>query len=98
MDLHLKNRVALVTGGASGLGKAIVIALAEDGAKVAINYRSRKSEADSLAEQVRTQYGIETMTVYADVASETDVRSMFESVEQTLGPIGIAVNNGTVLK
>ena len=93
MDLHIKNKTALVTGGASGLGKAIVITLAEEGANVAINYRSRKSEADSLAEQIQKQYGVKTMTVYADVASETDVHAMFESIEKTLGPIDIAVNN-----
>ena len=93
MDLHIKNKTALVTGGASGLGKAIVIALAEEKAKVAINYRSKKAEADSLAEHIRQQYGAETMSVYADVASEDDVRNMFEEIEKTLGPVDIAVNN-----
>jgi len=93
MDLHLKNKVAVVTGGASGLGKAIVIALAEEGTRVAINYRSKKSEADSLAEHIRKQHGVEAMVVYADVACESDVHEMFEAVEKTLGPIDIAVNN-----
>ena len=93
MDLHLTNKIALVTGGASGLGKAIVIALAEEGANVAINYRSKKSEADTLAEQIRSQYGVKAMVVYADVSSESDVRSMFEEIEKTLGSVDIAVNN-----
>jgi 3-oxoacyl-[acyl-carrier protein] reductase len=93
MDLHLKDKTALVTGGASGLGKAIVIAFAEEGANVAINYRSKKAEADTLAEQIQTQHGVKAMTVYADVASENDVRSMFEEIEKTLGPVDIAVNN-----
>ena len=93
MDLHLKNKVALVTGGASGLGKAIVLTLAEEGAKVAINYRSKKSEADELVEQIRTQHNVDAVAVYADVASENDVLAMFEKTEQTLGPVDIAVNN-----
>ena len=93
MDLHLKNKVALVTGGASGLGKAIVIALAEEGASVAINYRSKKSEAEALAEQIQKQHGVKAMVVYADVSSEGDVHKMFEDVEMALGPIDIAVNN-----
>jgi len=93
MDLHLKNKIALVTGGASGLGKAIVLVLAEEGAKVAINYRSKKSEADALVEHIRTQFHGDALAVYADVASENDVHSMFEEIEQTLGPIDIAVNN-----
>ena len=93
MDLHLKNKIALVTGGASGLGKAIVIALAEEGTNVAINYRSKKAEADSLAEQVRSQYGVQATVVYADVSNETDVFDMFENIEKSLGPLDIAVNN-----
>jgi 3-oxoacyl-[acyl-carrier protein] reductase len=93
MDLHLKNRVALVTGGAGGLGRAIVIALAEEGTNVAINYRSKKSEADALAEQIQNQYGVQSMVVYADVADETSVHDMFENIEKSLGPIDIEVNN-----
>ena len=93
MDLHLKDKIALVTGGASGLGKAIVIALAEEGVSVAVNYRNKKNEADTLAEQIRQRYAVEAMAVYADVASENDVYSMFEQIAQTLGPVGIAVNN-----
>jgi 3-oxoacyl-[acyl-carrier protein] reductase len=93
MDLRLKNKVALVTGGASGLGKAIVMTLAEEGVNVAINYRSKKSEADSLAEQIRSQYGVKAMLVYADVASETDVFNMVEEIKKTLGSLDIAVNN-----
>jgi 3-oxoacyl-[acyl-carrier protein] reductase len=93
MDLHLKNKVALVTGGASGLGKAIVIALAEEGASVAINYRSKKAEAESLLEHIQQQYGVTAMIVYADVASEQDVTKMFVDIDRTLGPIDIAVNN-----
>ena len=93
MDLHLKNKVALVTGGASGLGEAIVLGLAEEGANVAINYRSRESEAEALAEQIRNQYDVKALAVYADVACECDVLAMFEEVEKTLGPIDALVNN-----
>ena len=93
MDLHLTNKIALVTGGASGLGKAIVTILAEEGANVAINYRSKKSEADLLAEQIQKQHGVQAITVYADVSNENDVRSTFEEIEKTLGPVDIAVNN-----
>ena len=93
MDLHIKNKTALVTGGASGLGKSVVIALAEEGANVAINYRSKKTEADALAAQIQKQYRIQATVVYADVANENDVHDMFESIEKTLGPVDIAVNN-----
>lgn len=93
MDLHLKNRVAIVTGGASGLGEAIVRILAEEGANVAINYRSRRDHAERLALELSEKYGVKTLAVYADVANESDVLAMFEEVEQKLGPVDIAVNN-----
>ena len=57
MDLHLKDKIVLVTGGASGLGKSIVTILAQEGAKVAINYRSRKEDADKLAAALQAVSG-----------------------------------------
>ncbi|MDR2172081.1 MAG: SDR family oxidoreductase [Planctomycetaceae bacterium] len=93
MDLHLKNKVVLVTGGASGLGKTIVEILAEEGAKVAINYRSRKETADSLVSELRSKFGVESLAVYADVSNESEVRSMFDEIELKLGSIHAVVNN-----
>jgi 3-oxoacyl-[acyl-carrier protein] reductase len=93
MDLHLKDKVILVTGGASGLGKAIVEILAEEKAKVAINYRSKKDAADSLALKLRSNYCVDTLAVYADISNEDDVRSMFDCIELQLGSIHAVVNN-----
>lgn len=93
MDLHLKNKVALVTGAASGLGRSIAEILAEEGAKVAVNYRSRKADADLLVSKIRAAYGVAATAVYADVSREDDVRKMFEEIERKLGPIDVAVNN-----
>ena len=93
MDLHLKNRVALVTGGSTGLGRSISTILAAEGAKVAINYIVNPDVAQALAKELTATYGVETLAVYADVASESDVLGMFEQIEQTLGQVDIAVNN-----
>lgn len=93
MDLHLKNKVALVTGAASGLGKAIAEILAEEGARVAVNYRSRKDAAESLVADIRSQYQTEAIAVHADISQENQVREMFGEIEQKLGPVDIAVNN-----
>ncbi len=93
MDLHLKNRVALVTGAASGLGRSIAEILAGEGARVAVNYRTRKAEADVFVANLRKNYDVETIAVHADVSREDDVQKMFEETEQKLGPVDIAVNN-----
>ena len=93
MDLHLKNKIVLVTGGASGLGKAIATILAEEGAKIAVNYRSKKSDAEALVAEFREKYDTDSVAVYADVANESDVYAMFEEIERSLGPVDVVVNN-----
>ncbi len=88
----LKNRVALVTGGSRGIGKAVVLALAETGAAVAINYRERGGEAATVAEAI-VKSGGRAATFGADVSRRTAVRDMIHDVEDRLGPIDILVNN-----
>ncbi len=91
----LKNRVALVTGGSRGIGKAIALALAEAGAAVAVNYRERNLEAESVVEAIR-QSGGTAAAVAADVSIAGAVQSMIAEVERRLGPIDILVNNAGI--
>ena len=93
MDLHLKNQVVLVTGGSTGLGRAISTILASEGAKTAINYVVNPEVAQTLADELSARYGVETLAVYADVSREDSVLTMFEEVESKLGPIDALVNN-----
>jgi 3-oxoacyl-[acyl-carrier protein] reductase len=89
---ELKNRVALVTGGSRGIGKAIALALAEAGAAVAVNYRQRKDEAASVVEAIH-QRGGRSLAVEADVSIGAAVTAMVRDIEEQLGPIDILVNN-----
>jgi 3-oxoacyl-[acyl-carrier protein] reductase len=96
MDLHLKNKVALVTGGSRGLGGAISLGLAAEGAKVAINYSRRRREALDLAELIRSEHGVDAVAVQGDVANFADVVRMFDACETQLGPLDALVNNAGV--
>jgi len=91
----LKNRVALVTGGARGIGKAIALALAEAGAAVAVNYRSSGGEAEAVAEALRRS-GVRAAAFGADVSARVAVKAMVHEIEARLGPVDILVNNAGI--
>ncbi|WJH34327.1 SDR family oxidoreductase [Paenibacillus sp. CC-CFT747] len=94
---RLHNRTALVTGGSRGIGEAIVLRLAEEGANVAINFTSDSSreKADSVRRKVE-ELGGRAVIVQGDVGRKEQVQAMFEAVEKELGSIEILVNNAGV--
>jgi 3-oxoacyl-[acyl-carrier protein] reductase len=91
----LRGHVALVTGGSRGIGAAIVRALAEQGAAVAINYRERAADADAVAKQV-TAAGGKAITIAADVSQGPAVAQMVQRATAELGPVDILVNNAGI--
>jgi 3-oxoacyl-[acyl-carrier protein] reductase len=93
--MTLNGRVALVTGASRGVGRGIAIALATDGADVAVNY-SRDLESARDVAKVITDMGRRALVVRADVASLEDIENMVATVEAELGPISILVNNAGV--
>jgi 3-oxoacyl-[acyl-carrier protein] reductase len=88
----VEGRVALVTGGGRGLGRAIAVRLAQEGAKVAISYRSNDAAAGETAELVR-QAGAGCETFKGDVSSSEDVEALMKGVGEAFGPVEILVNN-----
>ena len=96
MDLGLKGKVALVTGGGSGIGGGISEYLACEGANVAINYIVNKEEVEVFARELSEKYGTECVAVYADVSKAADIDAMLDSVEKSLGVVEILVNNAGV--
>jgi 3-oxoacyl-[acyl-carrier protein] reductase len=88
----MQGRVALVTGGSRGIGKAIALALGDAGCAVAVNYRERGDEAENVADTI-VRSGGRAAAIRADVSVSAAVRDMVHDVEQRLGPIDILVNN-----
>jgi len=89
------GRIAVVTGGASGIGEAIVRALCRDGFAVAINYNRSEAQAVALASELSAE-GSNVITIKADVASSQQVDEMMKTVKQTLGTPEVLVNNSGI--
>jgi 3-oxoacyl-[acyl-carrier protein] reductase len=85
----------LVTGGSRGIGAAIVRALAHAGAAVAINYRERASDADTLVKAI-SETGGRAIAIAADVSQSVAVAQMVKRVSSDLGPIDILINNAGI--
>jgi 3-oxoacyl-[acyl-carrier protein] reductase len=93
--MKLKGRVALVSGGSRGIGRASVLALAGAGCSVAINYVRAREEAETMIPEIAT-LGQRAIVIQADVSREADVQRLVSTVEQNLGPIDILVNNAGI--
>jgi glucose 1-dehydrogenase len=99
--MKLKGKNALVTGASSGIGQAIAVRFAQEGANVAINYRSDRAEADAthaLARNARSDGSGKDFVVQADVADEEQVKAMFAKVFDTFGSLDVLVNNAGIQK
>ena len=103
MDFGLRDKVALVTGGSRGLGKAICLELAAEGCKVGVNYFRNADrsvdlvgEAAAVVEEIEKTYGVAALAVPGDVAKEVDVLEMFRLMEEKFARVDVLVNNAAV--
>src|SRR5436309_4475861 len=93
--MKLKGRTALVTGGSRGIGGAVALALADEGADVAVNYVSSEAAAKDVVEQIR-KMGRRTMLAQADVGDFPDTFRMAQEVLKEFGRLDILVNNAGI--
>ena len=93
--MSLSGRVALVTGGGRGIGRAISLALAEDGASIAINYRRDEDAANETVAEIEAAGGV-ARAYCASVDQYEEDREMVATIEADLGAIGILINNAGI--
>jgi 3-oxoacyl-[acyl-carrier protein] reductase len=91
------RRVALVTGGSRGIGRAVALDLAGRGHAVAVNYARREDAAEEVVHTIRTAGG-EAVAIKADVGLEDEVSAMFRQVVDDLGSVDILVNNAGITR
>jgi glucose 1-dehydrogenase len=95
MNIRLDGRRALVTGGNSGIGEAIVESLAEAGARVGINYVAHPEAAQALVRKIQDSHG-EALALEADVSDPGAVEAMFDQMDRQWGGIDILINNAGI--
>jgi len=96
LDLRLDNQVALVTGAATGIGRATALALAASGARVAVNHLGKPEQAQELVEEIRRAGG-GAVVIEADVSDEVQVQRLIDECLMQLGGLDILVNNAGVV-
>lgn len=96
MDLKLKNKTVLVTGGSRGLGKEICFAFAQEGSNVAFTYNSDKAAAEQVIREIEETYPIKAQCYKCDVCSEEEVSKLYQEVIESFGTLDILVNNAGI--
>jgi len=94
--MKLLNKVAVITGGGRGIGKAIALEFAREGAYIIVNYKKSRGEAYKVVEEAN-KLGVSALAVYADVSKYKDVLNMAKTVLNKYGKVDILVNNAGVL-
>ena len=95
MSKEFTGQVALVTGGSRGMGRAIALQLAREGADVAIGYGSRKETAEEVVQQIEST-GQRALCAPCDLRSQDQIDALVQTTREELGPIGLLVNSGAI--
>ncbi len=95
--MRLEGKVALITGSATGIGKATAIAFAREGAAVTVNYTKSQAEAQATLQQI-TEMGARAILVKADVSRDNEVREMVARTLDAFGRIDFLINNAAITR
>jgi 3-oxoacyl-[acyl-carrier protein] reductase len=95
--MKLKNKVALITGGGTGIGRQTSLLFANEGAAIAVNYSRSEADANDTVSQIRDQGG-SAIAVKADISRDAEVRAMVDRIVSELGGLDILINNAGVTR
>lgn len=95
--MNLSGKTAIVTGGSRGIGRAIALKLAEEGANIVVNYTSNSSMADETVEEIK-KMGREALAIKADVSNSDDVKNLVKEAEKNFSNIDILINNAGITR
>ncbi|MDM5201106.1 3-oxoacyl-ACP reductase family protein [Fictibacillus enclensis] len=95
MELNLNGKTAIVTGGSRGVGRAITLALAQEGANVVVNYNNSQSAAEETVNQIK-QTGGSAIAVQANLDNPDECRKLIEAAKESFGDVDILVNNAGI--
>ena len=95
MNLDIKGKNALITGGSRGVGRATAIALAKEGVNIVINYNSSEDEAKTVIEEAK-KYGVNAIAIKANLGNSDECTMLMEEAEKGLGNIDILINNAGI--
>ncbi len=94
--MRLRNKVALITGSSRGIGKAIALLFAREGAKVIVNYCNSQEQAHNVVKKIN-DFGSQAIAIKCDVSKEKEVELMFKKAIKIFGKIDILVNNAGIV-
>ncbi len=94
--MKLKDKVALITGSSRGIGKAIALKFAREGAKIIVNYLDSETKANELVDEIK-KIGSNAIAIKCDVSQEKDVKDMVDKSVKRFGKIDILVNNAGIV-
>ncbi len=95
--MDLKNKIVVITGSSSGIGKSTALEFAKQGAKIVINYRRNSTEAQKTVEEIK-KLGSDAVSVKADVSDPAEVKTLFTVVLKRFGTVDILINNAGLAK
>ncbi len=93
--MTLKNKVALITGGSSGIGKAIVMAFAKEGCNIVFTYNSKNKESEDIVKEIE-KLGVKALSVKVDMHSEEDIQKLFDQIKEKFKTLDILINSAGI--